>query len=133
MAARAVEYALLARAAQVAAARPARATTLKRTLIGRPRATGEMDDTQLSKKLALPIFASDPLSSVAYATEAALVVLVAAAAAAAGFVVPISLAIAAVMAVVVLSYTQTVRAYQTSSDAAATRLGTRPRFSRATT
>src|SRR5436305_639366 len=42
---------------------------LKRVLVGRPRATGELDETLLSKKLALPIFASDPLSSVAYATE----------------------------------------------------------------
>ena len=50
----------------------------KRMLIGRPRASGEMHETLLSKKLALPVFASDPLSSVAYATESALVVLVAA-------------------------------------------------------
>ena len=53
-----------------------RPLALKRTLIGRPRASGEMNETLLSKRLALPIFASDPLSSVAYATEAALVVLV---------------------------------------------------------
>ena len=46
---------------------------MKRVLVGRPRATGEMDDTLLSKKLALPVFASDPLSSVAYATESGLV------------------------------------------------------------
>ena len=39
-----------------------------------------MDDTLVSKKLALPIFASDPLSSVAYATESGLVVLIAASA-----------------------------------------------------
>ena len=43
-----------------------------------PRSSDELHETLLSKKLALPIFASDPLSSVAYATEAALVVLVAA-------------------------------------------------------
>ena len=46
-------------------------------------ASDEMEETLLPKWLALPIFASDPLSSVAYATEAALVVLVAASAAAA--------------------------------------------------
>ena len=102
---------------------------LKRTLIGRPRATGEMRDTLLSKRLALPIFASDPLSSVAYATEAALVVLVAASAAAAHLVLPISIAITALLAIVVLSYMQTVRAYETSGGAyvvARENLGTMP-------
>jgi len=94
-----------------------RQLALKRTLIGRPRATGEMEDTLLSKKLALPIFASDPLSSVAYATEAALVVLIAASATATHFVLPVSIAIASVLAVVVLSYMQTVKAYETSGGA----------------
>jgi amino acid transporter len=76
-----------------------------------------MDDTLVSKKLALPIFASDPLSSVAYATEAGLVVLIAASATAASLIMPISIAVAVVLAIVVLSYTQTVRAYQTSGGA----------------
>ena len=93
------------------------AIALKRVLIGRPRASAEMDDTLVSKKLALPIFASDPLSSVAYATESGLVVLVAVAAGSAGLIMPISIAIAAVLAIVVLSYTQTVRAYETSGGA----------------
>ena len=90
---------------------------LKRALIGRPRASGEMDQTLLSKRLALPIFASDPLSSVAYATEAALVVLVAASATAADLVLPISAGIAVLLAIVVLSYRQTVNAYETSGGA----------------
>ena len=51
--------------------------SLKRWAIGRPRATRELADTLLPKFLALPIFSSDPISSVAYATEAALAVLVA--------------------------------------------------------
>ena len=76
-----------------------------------------LHDTLLSKRLALPIFASDPLSSVAYATEAALVVLIAASATAGHLVLPISIAIASVMAIVVLSYVQTVRAYETSGGA----------------
>jgi amino acid transporter len=97
--------------------RPSGAEALKRALIGRPRATGEMGETLISKKLALPIFASDPLSSVAYATESGMVVLFAAAATSAGLIMPISLAIAAVLAIVVLSYTQTVRAYETSGGA----------------
>jgi amino acid transporter len=90
---------------------------VKRALIGPPRASGEMHETLLSKKLALPIFASDPLSSVAYATEAALVVLVTASVTSAHLVLPISVAIAVVLAIVVLSYTQTVRAYETSGGA----------------
>jgi amino acid transporter len=101
----------------------------KRTLIGRPRASAEMHETLLSKRLALPIFASDPLSSVAYATEAALVVLITASATAGHYVLPVSIAIAAVMAIVVLSYVQTVQAYQTSGGAyvvARENLGTLP-------
>jgi hypothetical protein len=47
------------------AERGERLEALKRLIVGRPRATGEMEETLLSKKLALPIFASDPLSSVA--------------------------------------------------------------------
>ena len=88
-----------------------------------------MHETLLSKRLALPIFASDPLSSVAYATEAALVVLIGASAAGGHYVLPVSIAIAAVMAVVVLSYVQTVQAYQTSGGAyvvARENLGTMP-------
>jgi amino acid transporter len=90
---------------------------LKRTLIGQPRASGEMDDTLLSKKLALPVFASDPLSSVAYATEAAAVVLIAVSVSALDLVLPVSIAISALLAIVVLSYRQTVQAYQTSGGA----------------
>ncbi len=76
-----------------------------------------MDQTLLSKRLALPIFASDPLSSVAYATEAALVVLVVASATAADLDLPISAGIAVLLAIVVLSYRQTVNAYETSGGA----------------
>jgi amino acid transporter len=94
-----------------------RLDSLKRVLVGRPRATRELEETLLSKKLALPVFASDPLSSVAYATESGLVVLVAASAAAAHFILPISAAIAALLAIVLLSYRQTVQAYQTSGGA----------------
>ncbi len=79
--------------------------------------TGQLEETLLSKTLALPIFASDPLSSVAYATESALVVLLAVSAASAHLVFPISIAIAALLAIVVVSYMQTVRAYETSGGA----------------
>ncbi len=92
-------------------------------------ATGEMEETLLPKFLALPIFASDPLSSVAYATEAGMVVLLAASATALHLILPISIAIAALLAIVALSYTQTVRAYETSGGAyvvAKDNLGTLP-------
>ena len=101
----------------------------KRVVVGRPRASGELHDTLLSKTLALPIFAADPLSSVAYATEAALAVLIAASAGGGHLVLPISIAIAAVLGIVVLSYTQTVQAYETSGGAyvvARDNLGTLP-------
>jgi len=102
---------------------------LKRALIGRPRASDELHETLVSKRIALPIFASDPLSSVAYATEAALVVLVGVSLAALDLVLPIAIAIAALLAIVVLSYRQTVRAYETSGGAyvvARDNLGTTP-------
>ncbi len=47
----------------------------KRFLVGRPLRTGQMGETLLPKKLALPVFCSDPLSSVAYATEEILLAL----------------------------------------------------------
>jgi len=103
--------------------------SLKRAIVGRPMASGEIEETLLPKTLALPIFASDPLSSVAYATESALVVLVAASAAAAYLVFPISIAIAVLLAIVIASYRQTVQAYETSGGAyivAKDNLGTFP-------
>jgi amino acid transporter len=103
-----------------AAAEPlplAPARPVRRLVLGRPMQTGELEDTLLPKTLALPIFASDPLSSVAYATESALVVLLAASAAALHLVVPIAVAISVLLAIVILSYRQTVRAYETSGGA----------------
>jgi len=96
------------------AGRPPR---LRRFVVGRAMASHQMEETLLPKWLALPIFASDPLSSVAYATEAALVVLVGASAGAAHLVFPISLGIAVLLAIVVVSYRQTVLAYETSGGA----------------
>jgi amino acid transporter len=109
-------------------AAPAR--KFRRLVVGRPMQTEELEETLLPKFLALPIFASDPLSSVAYATESALVVLVAAAGlSAAHLVLPISLAISGLLAIVVVSYMQTVLAYETSGGAyvvARENLGTLP-------
>lgn len=90
---------------------------VKRVLVGRPMATHRLEHTLLPKVLALPVFASDALSSVAYATEEILRVLLVASAAAASLVMPISIAIAALMIIVVLSYRQTVRAYPSGGGA----------------
>jgi amino acid transporter len=102
---------------------------VRRHVVGRAMQSGQMEETLLPKTLALPIFASDPLSSVAYATESALVVLIAASATAAHVVFPIAIGIAALLAIVVLSYRQTVRVYETSGGAyvvARENLGTLP-------
>jgi amino acid transporter len=91
---------------------------LRRVLVGRPMRTGQLHETLLPKWLALPIFASDPLSSNAYATEEALVVLVGAAGLSqAHLVLPLAIAIACLLGVVVLSYRQTVRVYETAGGA----------------
>ncbi len=83
----------------------------KEWLIGSPIASAEHEHQLLPKVLALPVFASDALSSVAYATEEIALVLALAGAAAFGMILPISLGIAALMGIVVISYRQTVRAY----------------------
>ena len=72
---------------------------------------GSLEDELLPRWIALPIFASDPLSSVAYATEAALVVLMATSVASRELIIPISAIIALLLIVVVLSYRQTIFAY----------------------
>lgn len=86
---------------------------LKRVLVGRRVSSSRLEHTLLPKYLALPVFSSDALSSVAYATEEILHVLLPVSAAAVVFVMPISLSIATLMVIVVLSYRQTVRAYPT--------------------
>src|SRR2546425_304321 len=75
-------------------------TVLKRILVGRRQPTYRMEHTLLPKVLALPIFASDALSSNAYATEEIMVVLLAASAGSRHLILPIAVAIAALMAIV---------------------------------
>jgi amino acid transporter len=84
---------------------------LKHRLFGRPLAWEEEQHQLLPKRLGLPVFASDPLSSVAYATEEAMLVLALAGTAAFALLTPISLAIAALLLIVIVSYRQTIRAY----------------------
>jgi amino acid transporter len=83
----------------------------KRLLIGSPIATSEHEHQLLPKVLALPVFSSDCLSSVAYATEEVVLVLALAGAAGFQYITPVTIAIAALMIIVVTSYRQTVRAY----------------------
>ncbi len=90
---------------------------LKRLIVGRAMASERLEHTLLPKFLALPVFSSDALSSVAYATEEILHVLLAATIGAAVFVMPIATAIAALMTIVVLSYRQTVKAYPNGGGA----------------
>jgi len=84
---------------------------LKRLVVGRALATHRQEHQLLPKFLALPVFSSDPLSSVAYATEEMMLVLALAGVVAFSRMLPIGIAIALLLAIVVTSYRQTVRAY----------------------
>lgn len=89
--------------------------TLKITLIGKPLATADAPHQTISKKVGLAVFASDALSSTAYATEAILEVLAFAAPVVGSFVlgysIYIALGIIFLLAVVTISYEQTVHSY----------------------
>jgi amino acid transporter len=91
---------------------------LKRRLLGPPLHNDALEEERLGKPTALAVFASDNLSSSAYATEEILRVLVPAVGIAAfSLVVPITLAMVAVLAVLILSYRQTIKAYPTAGGA----------------
>ncbi|MDN6794031.1 MAG: APC family permease [Propionibacterium sp.] len=84
---------------------------LKRVLIGRPMRSDSVGGQLLPKRIALPVFASDALSSVAYAPDEVLLTLALAGGLAVGQSLWIGLAVVVVLVVVVLSYRQTVHAY----------------------
>ena len=88
---------------------------VKRIFVGRSMSSRHMEHTLLPKILALPIFTSDALSSVAYSVEASLLILWTASPNVGAYILPINLAVAAVMAIVITSYRQVVRAYPTSA------------------
>ena len=90
---------------------------IKRYVVGAPMSSAEADEQLLPISLALPIFSADAISSVAYATEAAMVVLVGVSVGALHWTLPIAVAVAVLMAIVVASYRQTVRAYEQSGGA----------------
>lgn len=86
-------------------------TAARRLVIGRPFRSDSLGHTLLPKRIALPVFASDALSSVAYAPEEIFLVLSVAGMSAYAMTPWIGLAVAAVMMVVVASYRQNVHAY----------------------
>ena len=84
---------------------------LKRLVLGRPFRSDRLQHTLLPKRIALPVFASDALSSVAYAPDEILLTLSVAGASAVAFSPWIALAVSVVMITVVASYRQNVHAY----------------------
>lgn len=85
--------------------------TLRSWLIGRPLSTADAAHETIGKRVGLAVFASDALSSTAYATQEILVILAAAGTMAFGYVFPISIAIVVLLAIVAISYEQTIHAY----------------------
>src|SRR5207244_11590633 len=84
---------------------------VRRTLIGRPIPTEREIHERLTKVKALAVYSSDVLSSVAYATEEIMKVLVLGGLGLLSLTMPISFLIASLLAIVVLSYSQTIKAY----------------------
>ena len=85
--------------------------TLRSWLIGHPLSTADAPHQTIGKAIGLAVFASDALSSTAYATQEILVILAAAGTTAFGLVFPISMAIVILLGIVTISYEQTIHAY----------------------
>lgn len=104
----------------------------KRVVVGAPLATSQLIEERLSKLKALAVFASDMLSSSAYATEEILLVLLLAAGASThvfNWSIPIAIAISALVLIVALSYSQVIRGYPNGGGSyavARANLGTLP-------
>ena len=93
------------------------AFSLRRMVIGRPVATEHADHQKLTKLIALPVFASDALSSVAYASEEIMAALLVAGTSTFGLTPWLSLGIVILLAIVTTSYRQTVMAYPSGGGA----------------
>ncbi|HEX2291057.1 MAG TPA: amino acid permease, partial [Pseudonocardiaceae bacterium] len=89
----------------------------KRMLVGRPLRTASLSQQLLPKRLALPVFCSDPISSVAYATQEILLVLTLGGAALVGLAPQVALAIVILLVIVVASYRQICFAYPNGGGA----------------
>ncbi|MDP9184472.1 MAG: amino acid permease, partial [Actinomycetota bacterium] len=91
---------------------------LKRVLLGRPLATARLEHERLGRPTALAVFSSDNMSSVAYATEEILrVLLLSVGVVAFSYVLPISFVIVLIEAILIFSYRQTIKAYPTAGGA----------------
>src|SRR3989449_2180 len=91
---------------------------LKRVLLGRPLATSRLEHERLGRPTALAVFSSDNMSSVAYATEEILrVLIISVGVAAFSYVLPISAVIVLIEAILIFSYRQTIKAYPTAGGA----------------
>src|SRR5204863_7877417 len=90
---------------------PVTAAALSRTLFGEPLRSDRLGDTLLPKRLALPVFCSDPLSSVAYATEQIVLVLGLGGLALLHLSWWVAAAVVLLLVIVVASYRQTCFAY----------------------
>ncbi len=102
---------------------------LRRTLFGKPIPTSRASHERLSPVIGLPVFASDALSSVAYATEAILSILVLMSIMALQYQIWISIAVCLLILVVALSYQMTIREYPTGGGSyivASENLGAKP-------
>jgi len=85
--------------------------SLRHWLIGRPLSTADAPHETIGKLIGLAVFASDALSSTAYATQEILVILAAAGTLAFGYVFPISIAIVILLTIVTISYRQVIHSY----------------------
>ena len=104
-------------------------TSVKRLLLGRALRSDKLGDTLLPKRIALPVFASDALSSNAYATQEILLVLSISGLVYLNSSIWVALAVAFVMGVVVMSYRQNVHAYPSGGgdyEVVTTNLGKKP-------
>src|SRR5438874_4118111 len=91
---------------------------LKRLLLGRPLATARLEHERLGKPTALAVFSSDNMSSVAYATEEILRILIPAVGIMAfTLVMPITIAVVLVEAILIFSYRQTIKTYPSAGGA----------------
>ena len=90
---------------------------LKRLFVGTPIPTAQSRHERLGKATALAVFASDALSSVSYATEEILLVLILAGSVALSYSLPIAVGIAVLIGIVTTSYSQTIRAYPAGGGA----------------
>lgn len=91
--------------------------TLKKIILGKPLETHEAPHQKISKKVALAVFSSDALSSVAYATEEILLVLVTAGTFATELSLPIALTIGLLLVILISSYSETIHAYPSGGGA----------------